>query len=69
MASSQDFLQAATIQDLKPRFPENCNYSWHQAKISSKLQLFLASSQDFLQVASVHDLKRKFPSSCKSSWP
>jgi hypothetical protein len=64
MASSQDFLQAARLHGLKPRFPPSNNYSglqkivsgykssWPQAKIS-----FKASSQDFLQAATIHGLK------------
>jgi hypothetical protein len=56
MASSKDF-------------PQSCNYSWPQTKISSKLQVFMAWSQDFLQAASLHGLKQKFHQSCKSSWP
>jgi hypothetical protein len=68
MASSQIFYQAATINGLKPRFPPSCNYSWPEAKISSKLQVFMALSQDFLQAASVHGLKQRFPQSCNYSW-
>jgi hypothetical protein len=57
MAPSQDFLQGTTIHDLKQRFPPSCNLSWPQAKISSKLQVFMASSQDFLQAATILGLK------------
>jgi hypothetical protein len=63
MASSQNFLQAASVHGLKPRFPPNCNYSWPQAKISSKLQVFMASSKDFLKAATIHGLKPRFPQS------
>jgi hypothetical protein len=69
MASSQDFLQAATIHGLKPRFLPSCNYSLPQAKISSKQQVFMASNQDFFQAASVLGLKEKFSPSCNYSWP
>jgi hypothetical protein len=69
MVSSQDFLQAAIIHGLKPRFPPSCKFPWPGAKISSKLQVSMAWSQDFLQAASVHGLKPRFPSSCNYSWP
>jgi hypothetical protein len=69
MDSSQDFLQAATIHDLIPRFLQNCNYLWPQAKISSKLQLIIASSKNFFKAATIHGLKPKFLPSCKCSWP
>jgi hypothetical protein len=39
---SQDFLQAAGVHGLKQRFHPSCNYSWPQAKISFKLQVFMA---------------------------
>jgi hypothetical protein len=55
-ASSKDFLQAASLHDLKQRFPSNCNYSWPQANISTKLQVFMASSKDFIQAATIHGL-------------
>jgi hypothetical protein len=67
MASSHDFFQAASVHGLKPRFLPSCQSSWPQAKISSKLQVFMASSQDFLKAASLHGLKPKIPSSCKCS--
>jgi hypothetical protein len=67
MASSQDFFQAASLHDLKQRFPQSCNYSWPQAKISSKLQVFMASSIDFLQAATTNGLKPRFLSSCNYS--
>jgi hypothetical protein len=54
MAFSQDFLHAATIHGIKPRFPPSYNYSWPQTKISTKLQVFMASRKDFLQAASLH---------------
>jgi hypothetical protein len=69
MASSLDFLQAATINGLKSKFHPSCKSSWPKAKISSKLQVFMAFSQDFFQAATIHGLKQKFPQSCKSSWP
>jgi hypothetical protein len=61
MASSQDYLQGASLHGLKPGFPPSYNYSWPQknflsssksskpkAMISSKLQVFMASNQTFL---------------------
>jgi hypothetical protein len=42
MAFSQDFLKAATINGLKPRFPQSCKSSWPETKISSKLQVSMA---------------------------
>jgi hypothetical protein len=48
MASSKNFLKAATIHGLKPRFP-------------GKMQVFMASSKDFLKAATNHGLKQKFP--------
>jgi hypothetical protein len=56
MAFSQDFLKAASLHGLKPRFPLSWNYSWPQAKFSSKKQLFMASSRTFFQAASLHVL-------------
>jgi hypothetical protein len=47
MASSKDFLKAASLHGLKP-------------KISFKLQVFMASSQDFLLASTIHDLKPRF---------
>jgi hypothetical protein len=41
MASSQDFLKAASLYGLKPKFPSSCKCLWPQAKISSKLQVFM----------------------------
>jgi hypothetical protein len=43
MASTQNFLQAAS-----PQAKIFSKYSWPEAKISSKLQVFMASTQDFL---------------------
>jgi hypothetical protein len=34
MALTQDFLQNASIQSLKPRFHPSSKFSWPQAKIS-----------------------------------
>jgi hypothetical protein len=65
MASSQDFLRAATIHGLNQKFPQSCNYSWPQAKISSELQLFMASNKNFRKAATIHGLKPRFPTSCK----
>jgi hypothetical protein len=56
MASSLDFLQAATINGLKPKFYPSCKSSWPKAKISYKLQDFMAFSQDFLQAVSLRRL-------------
>jgi hypothetical protein len=61
MAYSQDFLQAASLHGLIQKFPQSCNYSWPQPRISSKMQVFMASSQDFLKAARLHGLKPKFP--------
>jgi hypothetical protein len=51
------------------KFYQSCISSWPQAKISSKLQLYMASSQDFQQTAIIHGLKPRIPPSFKSSWP
>jgi hypothetical protein len=69
MASSQVFFQAASLHGLEPGFPDNCKSLWPQAKISSKLQLFMALDQNFLKAASVHGLKPRFPPSYNYSWP
>jgi hypothetical protein len=76
MASNKNFLKAATIHyqaasvhGLKQRFHPSCNYSWPLAKISYKLQLFMASSQDFFQAATIHGLRPRFPPSCNYKWP
>jgi hypothetical protein len=69
MALRRDFIQAASLHGLQHRFPPSCNNSWPQAKISFKLQVFMASSLDFLQAATINGLKPKFYPSCKSSWP
>jgi hypothetical protein len=67
MASSQDFLQAASLHGLKPGLPSSCKSSWPQAKISSKLQLLMAASKDFLLDETIHGLKPRLPPSCKFS--
>jgi hypothetical protein len=82
MAWSQDFLQATTIhglkkiffqaaslQSLKPWFPQSCKSSWPQTKLSFELQVFMASSKNFLKAATIHGLKPIFLPSCKCSWP
>jgi hypothetical protein len=69
MASSHDFLQAATIHGLKPSFLSSCKSSWPKAKISLKLQVFMAFNQNFLQAATTNGLKQRFPQSYKCSWP
>jgi hypothetical protein len=61
MASSQDFFKAASFHGLKPKFLPSCKCSWPQAKISSKLQVFMTFKQKFLQAACLHGLKQKFP--------
>jgi hypothetical protein len=56
MASRKDFLKAASLHGLKPEIPSRCKCSWPQAKISSKLQVFMASSKNFLKAASVQKI-------------
>jgi hypothetical protein len=45
MSFCQDFLKAASHCGLKPRFSPSFDYSWPQAKITSKLQFFMASKK------------------------